>query len=299
MTKKKRKIASEKQEIAVVDPLKRYLNEVHSYPMLSEQEEIDLFERYRGKGDVEAAKKLVLTHLRLVTRIAFEYRTAYFNVLDLIQEGNVGLLKAVKQFDPTKGARLGHYAQWWIRSYILKFILDNFRLIKLGTTKAQKKLFFNLMREKSRIEAMGYEATPESLAKQLGVSKAQVVEMDRRLTQPEYRLEAPVGKHEGREAILADFIPVDEQKVDEIMADRQTQDILKDKLKVFATSLNEREKKIFEERLLAELPLTLQEIANEYGITKERVRQIEERLLSRLKRSFEESGLNVETLHIH
>lgn len=289
----------ENRSIVRLDPLQRYMQEVRSYPMLSAEEELELANRYRKEGDIEAAKSLVSTHLRLVVRIAMEYRNAYSNVLDLIQEGNVGLLHAVRHFDPDKGARLGHYASWWIRSLILKYILDNFRLIKIGTTKTQKKLFFNLMREKEKIEALGYYPTPEMLSKRLGVGKKDVIEMDQRLTTPEYALQSPVkGTDGGHEAILQDFLPIDETPADEKLADLQTHDIMKEKFAEFAKELDGRDKKIFEERLLAELPLTLQEIADEYGITKERVRQIEAKLLKKLKHFFKESGLGEGTLRM-
>ena len=287
------------KQIIPVDPLKRYLQEVKSYPMLSAEDELELARRLHEKGDIEAAKKLVTTHLRLVVRIAMEYRSAYHNVLDLIQEGNIGLLQAVKHFEPDKGARLAHYASWWIKSYILKYILDNFRLIKIGTTKAQRKLFYNLMQEKEKIEAMGYKATPEVLSKNLGVEKGEVEEMQRRLTQPEYALEAPAGAKGGsHESILQDFIADDQVPADEKLAAAQTQDILKEKLDEFAKGLNGRELKIFRDRLLAELPVTLQDIADEYGITKERVRQIEERIIARLKTFFKEKGVEVEALQL-
>ncbi|OGQ22620.1 MAG: hypothetical protein A3I05_04255 [Deltaproteobacteria bacterium RIFCSPLOWO2_02_FULL_44_10] len=262
---------------------------MNAYPFLTETEELDLAKRYHEQGDIEAARKLVTSHLRLVAKIAMEYRSAYHNVLDLIQEGTVGLLTAVQKYDPKKGARLGHYAQWWIRSFILKFILDNFRLMKIGTTKNQRKLFFNLMNEKQKIEAMGYYATPAMLSKQLGVPEKEVVEMQKRLTQPEYALDAPMRNNDGgKETLLSDFIALDEKPLDEAIADAESQDILKEKFAEFAKSLNERDLKIFEERLMSELPLTLQAIADDYGITKERVRQIEERLLNRLKDFFQE-----------
>lgn len=290
---------SKRGAIAVIDPLQRYLQEVHAYPMLSLEEERELARKFHDEKDIEAAKKLVATHLRLVAKIAMEYRSAYHNILDLIQEGNVGLLQAVRHFDPAKGARLGTYASWWIRSYILKFILDNFRLIKIGTTKTQKKLFYNLMREKQKIEAAGYYATPAELSKHLGVGEADIVEMQKRLTTPEYSLQAPIKGAKGEhEALLQDFLPIEEMPADEKFAEAETQDILKKKFAEFAASLNERDKKIFEERLLSELPRTLQDIAEEYGITKERVRQIEERIILNLKKFFKESGIEVEALKL-
>ena len=293
------KKGNQKGAIAVIDPLQRYMQEIHDYPMLSVEEERELARRFHNEGDIEAAKKLVATHLRLVVKIAMEYRTAYHNVLDLIQEGNIGLLQAVRRFEPDKGARLAHYASWWIRSYILKYILDNFRLIRIGTTKNQKKLFFNLMREKERIEAMGYYATPTELSRRLGVGKKEVEEMEQRLMAPEYGLQAPMHQAGGEGgAILEDFLPMEEVPLDERMAKTQTRDILKEKFVEFESLLNNREKKIFQERLLAELPLTLQEIADEYGITKERVRQLESRLISKLKKFFKESGIEAEELQL-
>lgn len=291
--------ATRNNKLEALDLLQKYMQEVRTFPMLTLEEERELAERYHEKGDVEAAKKLVQAHLRLVAKIAMEYRTAYHNVLDLIQEGNIGLLQAVKHFDRDKGARLAHYASWWIRSYILKFILENFRLIKLGTTKEQKKLFYNLMREKERIESMGYYASPVELSKSLGVSEEAVVEMQGRLTTPELALEAPVRGPDGDStSILQDFLPIDEKPADLRLAEAETEDILKDKFDEFAKGLNERERKIFRERLLAELPLTLQNIADEYGITKERVRQLEEKLIGRLKKFFKDSGIEIDALQL-
>lgn len=292
MPKKNNKIT----QIVPVDPLQRYLQEVQSYPMLTAEEEIKLAKRYHEYGDLEAAKRLVLTHLKLVVKIAMEYRNAYNNILDLIQEGNLGLLHAVKNYDTDKGARLAHYATWWIKSYILKYILDNFRLIKIGTTKTQRKLFYNLMQEKARIEALGFYATPKLISKSLGVEEQDVIDMQKRLTEPEFALEAPAGKREGSETLLQDFVADDQKPIDESLADEEFHDILKRRLDEFASTLNERELKIFKDRLLAELPLTLQDIANDYGITKERVRQLEERVIKRLKVFFKEKGVEVDTL---
>jgi RNA polymerase sigma-32 factor len=298
-TKQMRSDVAASRAISVADPLKHYLQEVQRYPLITVDEERELSRLFHDEGDIEAARKLVAAHLRLVVKIAMEYRSAYHNVLDLIQEGNIGLMQAVRHFDPEKGARLGHYATWWIRSYILKYILDNFRLIKIGTTKTQKKLFYNLMREKEKIESMGYYATPVELAKRLNVSEEHVVEMQKRLTSPELALEAPAGRRNGEgTSILQDFLPIDEVPVDEQLARDETQDMLKQKFAEFAGALGERDKKIFSERLLSELPRTLQDIADEYGISKERVRQIESRIVEKLRTFCRENGIDVEGLSL-
>ncbi len=283
------------QQLVPSDPLQRYLQEVHSYPVLTPEQEQKLAKRYHELGDVEAAKALVLAHLKLVVKVAMEYRNAYQNILDLVQEGNLGLMHAVKNYDPKKGARLAHYATWWIKSYILKYILDNFRLIKVGTTKAQRKLFYNLMQEKNKLEALGFYASPQALSKKLGVKEKEVIEMQKRLTQPEYALQAPVGKKgEKHETILQDFIADEQTPLDEKVADAESHDILKKCLEEFAKNLSERDLKIFQDRLVAEIPSTLQDIADEYGISKERVRQLEERIIKNLKKFFKEKGVEVD-----
>ncbi len=269
-------------QLVPLDPLRSYLAEVQKYPMLTEEEERALIAKFRSDGDVEAARRLVTSHLRLVVKIAMEYRNAYHNVLDLIGEGNVGLMHAVKKFNPDKGSRLAHYATWWIKSYILKYILDNFRLIKIGTTKTQRRLFFNLMQEKQKIEQAGYYADSRLLSSKLGVDVAEIEEMSNRLEQPELALDAPV-TGDPRSALLEDFIADNDVPIDEKIAKQQLSDIFKEKLNEFSGELNERELKIFRERLLSEVPLTLQAIANEYGISKERARQIEARIMEKLK----------------
>jgi RNA polymerase sigma-32 factor len=273
-------------ELVPLDPLRAYLAEVQRYPILSEEEEHALAEKYHKEGDVEAAKKLVTSHLRLVVRIAMEYRSAYHNVLDLIGEGNVGLMYAVKRFDPAKGTRLGYYATWWIRSYILKYILDNFRLIKIGTTKTQRKLFYNLMQEKQKIENMGYYADSRLLSKRLGVDVGDIEEMSQRLTSPELALEAPISDE--KSAILEDFIADNDVPIEEKISKKEMSDIFRKKLQEFAKTLKPREQTILQERLLSEVPTTLQDIADEYGISKERARQIEARIMERLKGYFKE-----------
>ncbi len=287
----KRKDAS----LVKIDPLSQFMRKAESFPMLTPKEEKKLFKRYQETGDLEAARRLVSSHLRLVIKIAMEYRNAYYNLLDLIQEGNVGLMTAVKKFNLEKGARLSSYATWWIRSYILKYILDNFRLIKIGTTKAQRKLFYNLVEEKRKIEAQGFKADNRLLSERFGVTVKEIEEMNKRLSLPEYSLEAPV-KHEPESATLQDFIADDDVPIDEKIAQDEMTDIFADKFKVFAEGLKDRELKIFEERLLAEVPRTLQSIADEYGISKERTRQIESRIVEKLKHYFEESGIAIEDI---
>lgn len=272
-----------------LDPLSRYFKQVSKYPLLNEDEERHLVEQVQKHHDIDAARKLVTSHLRLVVKIAMEYRTAFQNILDLIQEGNIGLLRAVQNFDPNKGSRLAYYASLWIRSYILKYILDNFRLIKIGTTQAQRKLFYNLMKEKEKLELMGVNPDAKLLAKRLDVRTDEIEEMSERLSQSELSIDAPVGDPDG--ALHVDFLKSSEEAADEKLSSYEMKDVLLDRLGEFAKSLNGRETKIFQERLVSEVPKTLQDIADEYGITRERVRQIEERIKMKLKKYFQEHGV--------
>jgi len=276
----------ESTSTAVNDPLRRYLEEIRRYPLLEPEQELALVIRLKSEGDVNAAKTLVSANLRLVVKIAFEYRTFYSNLLDLIQEGNIGLMKAVSKFDPTRGARLGYYASWWIRSYILKYLLDNFRLVKIGTTQAQKKLFYHLMREKERLEAQGMLSGPKLLAERLQVREKDVIEMEQRLSGKgaEMSLDAPVssGNDESRNT-HADHISDGAESVDDILAREQLLAILSDMLPEFEKRLNEKEKHLLRGRLLSEEPMTLQEVADKYGLTRERARQIESKIISKLR----------------
>ncbi len=267
------------------DPLQRYMKELSRYALLEPDEELALAKKLHEEGDLDAAKSLVTANLRLVVKIAFEYRSVYANTMDLIQEGNIGLMKAVSKYDPTKGARLSYYASWWIRSYILKYILDNFRLVKIGTTQAQKKLFYQLVREKQRLEAQGIVAAPKLLAQRLDVREKDVVEMQQRLgsTGSEVSLDAPVDSDSDSGSRFLGFLQDPTEGADQALLHHEQLDILKDKLPAFAETLAERELKVFRERLLAEQPKTLQEVADEYGLTRERVRQIETRVLEKLR----------------
>jgi RNA polymerase sigma-32 factor len=272
------------------DPLSAYVRETRRYPILSREEEHELATHYVATGDVAAARRLVESNLRLVVKIAYEYRRAYANLLDLVQEGNMGLMQAVRKYDPTRGVKLSSYAAWWIRAYILKFILNNWRLVKIGTTQAQRKLFFNLKKEKERLAQLGFSAAPALLAENLQVSEKDVVDMERRLAAPEASFDAPIGVgDEGgvrtRYDVVAD---AQSERPDVRMENEEFQALLSEKLKTFADTLSGREETIFRERWLTETPLTLQELGDRYGISRERARQLEKRMLDRLRVYLEE-----------
>lgn len=266
------------------DPLSHYLREISRYKILSQEQEVALTRALKETGDIEIAKKLVVANLRLVVKIAMEYRSTYQNVMDLIQEGNIGLMKAVSKYDPDKGAKLSYYASWWIKSYILKFILDNFRLVKIGTTNEQKKLFYNLMKEKERLTQLGIVPDTKTLAENLDVSEKSVVLMDQRLStgSDEISIDKPVG--ESGESTLGDVLVVDQDhSIEDDIAMEQGLAIFKEHLVPFLDSLKDRDRDIFKRRLLSEVPESLQSIATHYGVSRERVRQIEERLTKHLK----------------
>ncbi len=270
-------------DLKVQDPLTLYLKEISKHKLLTIEEEKELTAELLKTGDIEIAKKLVLANLRLVVKIALEYKNSYKNVMDLIQEGNIGLMKAVSKYDPSKGAKLSYYASWWIRSYILKFILDNFRLVKIGTTQEQKKLFYNLLKEKQRLMSLGITPDVKLLSENLGVSEKAVVEMDQRLgSGQEVSLDKPLGEDGGRHS-LSDLISNDHELLDDQLSNLQNLEILKENLENFIKGLKPRDQEIFKKRLLNEVPESLQSIADQYGVSRERIRQVEERLIDQLK----------------
>ncbi len=269
--------------LARYDPLQIYMRDVQRYQLLTPEEERDLAIKYYHGGDVEAAARLVTSNLRLVVKIAYDYRHAYKNLMDVVQEGNIGLMHAVKKYDPYKGVKLSTYAAWWIRAYILRFILNNARLVKLGTTQAQRKLFFNLKKEKARLSAMGIEPTSDVVAKRLGVPREEVVEMDRRLAAGDVSLDAPIGKGDGASQSRGDLMPMRARRVDDLLAEEELGALVREKLDAFGKTLKGKEAKIFHERLLAEEPRTLQQLGDEFGVSRERVRQLERRLQQKLK----------------
>ncbi len=281
---------AETAPITTRDPLKRYLQEIKKAPQLSPEQENELVKRMHEQGDIQAAKQLVSANLKTVVRIAYEYRSMYHNLLDLIQEGNIGLMRAVSKFDPTKGAKLSYYATWWIRSYILKYLLDNFRLVRVGTSQAQKKLFYHLMREKQRLEAQGIHAAPALIAHNLDVKEKDVIEMEQRLLSPgaEMSLDAPASSHgdEPNSSLLGTLFDTRENADISLERDELLK-ILGRELPLFTKELNDKEKMVLATRILSEEPKTLQEVADEFGLTRERVRQIESKLIEKLKKRLE------------
>lgn len=266
------------------DPLSAYMREVQRHPLLSPDEEHRLAVDYqKNPDDVSAAARLVTANLRLVVKIAYEYRRAYKNMMDLIQEGNIGLMQAVKKYDPYRGVKLSSYAAWWIRAYMLRFILNNSRLVKLGTTQAQRKLFFNLSKEKARLSAMGIEPTDAEIAKRLNVAEAEVAEMDKRLARSDASLDASVGESDGRAVARVELMPSPGSTPDQIAEGAELSELLLDRLDEFRKSLNGKDVIIFDKRLVADEPLTLQELGDEFGVSRERVRQLEARLTGKLR----------------
>ncbi len=274
--------------LARYDPLRAYMAEVTRHPVLSREQEHALAVRYHETGDVDAAYRLVASNLRLVIKIAHEYRRSAFHLLDLIQEGNMGLMQAVKKYDPFKGVKLSSYAAWWIRAYIIRFIMDNWRMVKLGTTQAQRKLFFNLSKEREKLLARGIEPTPRLLARNLQVEESEVEEMSARMAGEDLSLDAPVrsDEDEARQTRL-ERVADREQRPDETLGDEELKRLFREKLAAFAAGItDEKERYIFEHRLLPPdgvEPLTLQEIGDRFRLTRERARQIEAKLTARLR----------------
>ncbi len=270
------------KEMRVRDPLQMYLKEIARFPMLAPEEEYALAKRVQDENDQDAAFRLVSAHLRLVVKIAMDFQRRWMqNALDLIQEGNVGLLKAVTKFDPEKGIKFSYYAAFWIKAYILKYIMDNWRMVKVGTTQTQRKLFYNLNKERQRLQSMGFDPTTEVLSERLGVTPQEIEEMDQRLSKNDMSLNAPLG--EDSDTTRMDFLPALGPGVEESLASNQIVDLLLENLKEIRPTLNDKELAILEDRLLSEDPVTLREIGETFGVTRERVRQIEARLIAKIR----------------
>lgn len=262
-------------EVAVVkDSLSIYLQQIRKIPLLDPEKEMLLALQYQQTGELHAAKELIAAHLRLVVKIAFEFHRRWrISLLDLIQEGNLALMQGVKNFDPLRGVRFCSYAVYWIKARMLSFIMKSWRMVKIGTAQHEKKLFFNLKKEQSRLERMGLYTGTAQLAATLVEPEEKIVEMQQRLGCSEVSLDAP--RTHDRRATCAESLAAPGALLDDHIAHRELHGMLREKLHDFKQVLNERERVVFECRMLAEAPLTLDVIGRQYGVTKERIRQIE------------------------
>jgi len=267
------------------DPLQRYLMELSKYKLLTREQEIELGKRVREEGDTEAAYVMVTANLRLVVKIALEFQRVWMqNLLDLIQEGNIGLMQAVKKFDPYKNVKFSYYASFWIKAYILKFIMDNWRLVKIGTTQGQRKLFFKLKKEKQKLIEQGFDPKPKLLSERLGVSEREIVDMDQRLNGWDVSLDAPLKDDSNTERI--EFLEADAESTEDRVAKKEMETLLHNKIAEFKKTMTPRELEIFDRRIFSDTPSTLQEIGDRYGISRERVRQVEKNIIKKMREFF-------------
>jgi RNA polymerase sigma-32 factor len=273
--------ATDSTAVVPVTALQQYLAEVRLHPYLSKEEELRLFHEYKVQGSRDAAVKLIMANLRVSISIAAEYLHTGADHMDLIQEGNVGLMHAIKKFDPSKNVRFYAYAAWWSRAYILRYLLNNYRLVKIGTTQDQRKLFYNLKKEKAKLEREGFAPDTKLLADRLNVRERDVIEMGQRLGNWELSLDQPIG--EDQEGSLLDVLPSQQVPADEQLAQTQLQKLFRAKLAEFVKTLDERDEDILRNRILSETPLTLDDLGTKYSITKERTRQLEARIIKRLR----------------
>ena len=279
---------------APTDSVKKYMAEISKYPILSREEEYRLAVMYRKKEDLEAAKKLITSNLRFVIKIAYKYRNYGINLMELIQEGNLGLMQAVKKFDPTRGYRLITYAVWWIRAYIQSYIIKTWSLVKIGTTQAQKKLFYKLSSAKRKMELANKILSPEdykTLAKELGVSDEAIAEMEQRMAGKDLSLDVEI-REEGERATHLDFLADKLASQEEILTKIQEEEKIKRELDTALKSLEERERFIIEKRILRDNPLTLEELGTKLNISRERVRQIENEALKKMKTILKNMGVS-------
>jgi len=268
--------------LAPYDPFHRYMAEIRRYQPLTREEERELARLYRDTGDREALFRLITANLMLVVRVALSFRRAARNLLDLIQEGNVGLLQAIQRFDPELGVRLPTYAAWWIRAYMVKFLLDNVRLVRVGTTNARRKLLRNLRKEKQKLEQQGFDVGPRLLADHFGVSEEDVVDVQMALESHDVSLDTPMGDDDDRSH--AEALPAPQQAgVEEQLARKELQQRTEAALDHFRADLGERDLVLLDERILCDAPLTLQAIGDRFGTSREAVRQAEARLMGRLR----------------
>ncbi len=285
-TKTKAKAGSSKS-LVEYDPLQRYLSEISQYRLLTRDEEIELGKRITEQDDSEAAFIMATSNLRLVVKIALEFQRVWMqNLLDLIQEGNIGLMHAVQKFDPYKNVKFSYYASFWIKAYILKFIMDNWRLVKIGTTQGQRKLFFKLKKEKQKLIEEGFVPHTQLLSDRLGVSEKEVMEMDQRLDGWDISLDAPL--REDSDTERGEFLSSNASSIESQVAKKEIETLLQENVALFRTQLTERELEIFDKRIFTDTPLTLQDIGDKYSISRERVRQLEKNIIKKMKAFFKD-----------
>ncbi|MCK5391692.1 MAG: RNA polymerase sigma factor RpoH [Deltaproteobacteria bacterium] len=273
--------------------LHRYLAEISNYPVLSREEEYELAMKYKNDGDLDAARKLVSSNLKFVVKVANEYKNYGFNTMDIIQEGNVGLMHAVKGFDPTKGYRIISYAVWWIRAYIQNYIIKSWSLVKVGTTQAQRKLFYKLRSTKNQMEIGEGNLSSEDykeLADKLNVSNEAVIEMDQRMGGKDLSLDAEITGD--TDLSHMDFLADDEENQEDLITKAEEEKIVKSTMVDALKTLKERERFIIENRILVDKPLTLEELGTKFNISRERVRQIENAALKKMKGILKEKGIS-------
>ncbi len=277
---------------ALTTSLERYLIEISNHPVLSREEEYKLAVKYRDEGDLDAAKKLVSSNLKFVVKIANEYKNYGINMMDVIQEGNIGLMNAVKGFDPTKGYRLISYAVWWIRAYIQNYLMKSWSLVKVGTNQAQRKLFYKLRSAKNSLGKDGDFISEEDysrIAKELGVRNKDVIEMDQRMSKKDFSLDSKIG--ESQDNTYISLLEDKRFNQEDLLAKSQLENSIKDNIGPILESLKDRERYIIEKRILTDTPQTLDEIGKKYEISRERVRQIENSALKKIKKAFKEKGI--------
>ena len=275
-------VLAEERALVPYDPLQTYLLEIKSYKLLTREEEKELAILVREKKDQKAAYRLITSNLRLVVKIAMDFHRYWTkSLLDLIQEGNVGLLQAVRKFDPYRGIKFSYYASFWIKAYMLKFIMENWKLVKIGTTQTQRKLFFNLAKERDKLIAQGFSPEPRLLAERLDVREEEVEEMSQRLGGGEISLSAPIGEN-GKE-VYGSLLPGSEANIDDQLSEQENRQLLLKKLSEYRERLTEKELDIFDNRIMAENPMTLQELGDKYSISRERVRQIQQKIVKNIK----------------
>ena len=287
---KKKKIASapsKNKTLAFVDPVTQYMAEIRRYPLLTKEQEREIALKYRQTGDPNLAETLVTSNLRFVVKVAMEYSKFGAQLIDLIQEGNVGLMHAVKEFNPHKKVRLISYAVWWIRGYIQEYLMKQYSLVKMGTTQNQRKLFYQLQKYQQEIERMGDTQSTALLSGQLGVSKKEIQDMKMRISGRDLSLDAPIGSNKQGTTFLDQQEKSGSQGVLEELSHLENLSQLKARLEELKPQLSERESFLLSERILSDSPMTLQEVGDRYNITREAVRQMELKLIAKLRSKME------------